>query len=126
MVLSRPLITLLFQRGAFTNADTELVSRIQICYLIQVPFYILSLLFVKFLSAAKRNDVLMYGAVISLILDVILNLLLMREWGVAGIAISTSCVYAVSCFYVILSSYRIMVKEHAPSRRVAEEGAVIS
>jgi putative peptidoglycan lipid II flippase len=125
MVLSKPLVTLLFQRGAFTIADTELVSRIQICYLIQVPFYILSLLFVKFLSAAKRNNVLMYGAMISLILDVILNLLLMKEWGVAGIAISTSCVYAVSCFYVILSSFRVMRKEHAPSRRVAEEGAVM-
>jgi putative peptidoglycan lipid II flippase len=72
----------------------------------------------------RRNDVLMYGAVISLILDVILNLVLMRRWGVAGIAMSTSCVYAISCFYVILNSYRVMPKEQTPSFRVAEEGAV--
>jgi putative peptidoglycan lipid II flippase len=124
MILSKPLVTLLFQRGAFTSADTDLVSRVQICYLIQVPFYILSMLFVRFLSAAKRNDVLMYGAVISLVLDVILNLLLMRRWGVAGIAMSTSCVYAISCFYVILNSYRVMPKEHSSSLRVAEEGGV--
>jgi putative peptidoglycan lipid II flippase len=124
MILSKPLVTLLFQRGAFTSTDADLVSQVQICYLIQVPFYILSMLFVRFLSAAKRNDVLMYGAVISLVLDVILNLLLMRRWGVAGIAMSTSCVYAISCFYVILNSYRVMPKAHTSSLRVAEEGGV--
>jgi putative peptidoglycan lipid II flippase len=124
MILSKPLVRVLFQRGAFTSADTDLVSWVQICYLIQVPFYMLSILFVRFLSSVRRNDVLMYGAVISLVLDVILNLFLMRRWGVAGIALSTSCVYAISCFYVILNSYRVMPKEHTPSLRIAEEGGV--
>jgi putative peptidoglycan lipid II flippase len=124
MIMSKPIVRLLFQRGAFGSVDTDLVSWVQICYLIQVPFYILSILFVRFLSSVRRNDVLMYGAVISLILDVILNLVLMRRWGVAGIAMSTSCVYAISCFYVILNSYRVMPKEQTPSFRVAEEGAV--
>jgi putative peptidoglycan lipid II flippase len=124
MLASKTLVTLFFQRGAFTSADTELVSRIQICYLLQIPFYLLSMLFVKFLSAARRNDVLMYGAVISLILDVILNLVMMRKWGVAGIALSTSCVYAISCLYLILNSYRIMPKEQVPGFCVAEEQGV--
>jgi putative peptidoglycan lipid II flippase len=124
MMLSKPIVSLLFQRGAFTSADADLVSRVQICYLIQVPFYIWSMLFVKFLSSVKRNNVLMYGAVISLILDVILNLLLMRRWGVAGIALSTSCVYAISCLYLGLNSYRVMSKEYIPSLQVVEEGAV--
>jgi putative peptidoglycan lipid II flippase len=123
MIASKPLVTLLFQRGAFTSIDADLVSRIQICYLLQIPFYLLSMLFVKFLSAARRNDVLMYGAVISLVLDVILNLLMMRKWGVAGIALSTSCVYAISCFYLIVNSYRVMPKEHVPSFCVAEDRA---
>jgi putative peptidoglycan lipid II flippase len=124
MILSKPLVRLLFQRGAFTSADTDLVSWVQICYLIQVPFYILSMIFVRFLSSVRRNDVLMYGAVISFALDVVLNLILMRRWGVAGIALSTSCVYAISCFYLILNSYRVMSKEHAPNLRVAEEQPV--
>jgi putative peptidoglycan lipid II flippase len=121
MILSKPIVRLLFQRGAFTSADAELVSRVQICYLIQVPFYIWSMLFVRFLSSVKRNNVLMYGAVISLTLDVILNLTFMRRWGVAGIALSTSCVYAISCLYLGLNSYRVMSKEHSPSTRVVRE-----
>jgi len=105
IVFSKPIVGVLFQRGAFTAADTELVSRVQICYLIQVPFYTLGTLFVKFLSAARRNEILMYGMAISLVLDVILNLVLMRYWGVAGIALSTSATYLVSlCYLVVCSS----------------------
>lgn len=124
MILSKPIVRLLFQRGAFTSADTELVSRVQIFYLMQVPFYIWGTLFVRFLSSVKRNDVLMYGAVISLALDVILNLLFMRMWGVAGIALSTSCVYAISCLYLAICSYRLMSREHSRRLRIAEEQTI--
>jgi len=108
MILAKPLVRLLFQRGAFTGADTDLVSRVQICYLIQVPFYTMGMLFVRFLSAVRRNDVLMYGAGISLALDVILNLILMKRWGVAGIALSTSAVYFCSLLYLIICSVRVL------------------
>jgi putative peptidoglycan lipid II flippase len=108
MILSKPIVRLLFQRGAFTSADTDLVSWVQICYLIQVPFYILGLLFVRFLSAVRRNEVLMYGAGISLVLDVILNLIFMRRWGVAGIALSTSAVYFCSFLYLTVCSLKVL------------------
>jgi putative peptidoglycan lipid II flippase len=124
VILSKPLVRFLFQRGAFTSADADLVSWVQICYLIQIPFYILSILFVRFLSSVRRNDVLMYGAAISLVLDVCLNLILMRRWGVAGIALSTSCIYAISCFYLGLNSYRVMTKERTSGLCVVEEQTV--
>ena len=99
---------LLYQRGAFTPADTELVSRVQICYLIQIPFYLLGLLFVKFLSAVRRNDLLMFIAGINLILDVILNLVFMRFWDVAGIALSTSVVYICSLLLLMVCSLKAL------------------
>jgi putative peptidoglycan lipid II flippase len=108
MAFSRPLVRLLYQRGAFTAADTELVSRVQVCYLIQVPFYLWSLLFVKFLSAVKRNDLLMFGAGVSLVFDVILNFVFMRFWGVAGIALSTSVVYVVSLVFLAICSLKVL------------------
>lgn len=108
MALSTPLVRLLFQRGAFTAADTELVSKIQICYLLQVPFYIWGMLFVRFLSAARRNEVLMYGAGISLMLDIVLNLVFMRYWGVVGIALSTSAVYFCSFMYLMICSLKLL------------------
>ncbi|HEU4414814.1 MAG TPA: lipid II flippase MurJ [Candidatus Angelobacter sp.] len=103
--LSRPIVRLLFQRGAFTAADTELVSSVQICYVIQMPFYIWSMLFVRFISAIRRNEILMYASAISLGLDIALNLWLMRVWGVAGIALSTSIVSIVA--FAIISTWTL-------------------
>lgn len=116
MVFSKPLIRLIFQRGAFGAPDTDLVSWVQICYAPQIPFYICSLLFIRFLSSIRRNDVLMYGAAITLALDIVLNLILMRVWGVAGIALSTSIVYMVSFLFVGIFSVRILARRrlHAP------------
>lgn len=102
IALSHPLIRLIFQRGAFQVADTDLVSRVQMCYFIQIPFYMCGMLFVRFLSSIRRNDVLMYGSAISLVLDISLNLVLMRKMGIAGIALSTSLVYLVA--FVILGT----------------------
>jgi putative peptidoglycan lipid II flippase len=114
MAFSRPLVRLLFQRGAFTAADTALVSRVQICYAIQIPFYIGTILFVRFLSSAMRNHVLLWTSGICLVLDILLNLALMRIWGVAGIALATSLVYVTS--FVLVSAYsgRLLARKCAP------------
>jgi putative peptidoglycan lipid II flippase len=112
IALSHPLIRLIFQRGAFTAVDTDLVSRAQICYFIQLPFYMCGMLFVRFLSSIRRNDVLMYGSAISLALDISLNLVLMRKMGTAGIALSTSLVYVVAFVILGALSVRLLGQKH--------------
>jgi putative peptidoglycan lipid II flippase len=113
MAFSRPIVRILFQRGAFTAADTDLVSWLQICYAIQIPFFVWSVLFVRFISAIRRNDVLMYAAAINLVMDIILNLLLMRVWHVAGIALSTSIMYAVSFLMISTWTVRFLAQERS-------------
>jgi putative peptidoglycan lipid II flippase len=115
MAFSRPLIRLLFQRGAFLAADTELVSQVQICYALQIPFYIWSLLFVRFLCAIRHNNILLYVAAMNLVVDILLNLALMRVWGVAGIALSTSLVNVISFLAVALYSVRVLARQPAPA-----------
>lgn len=110
--ISTPLVRLLFQRGAFTGADTALVGQVQALYAIQIPFYVCGMLFVRFLSAARRNDVLMYGSAISLVLDIGLNLAFMKIWGVAGIALSTSLVYVTA--FLFLGAFSVKVVSQAP------------
>lgn len=94
-LLSKPLVALLFERGRFTEADTARVAWIQVMYLVQVPFYSLTILFVRVISALKANDLLMWGTVTSVGVNVTMNFVLMRWLGVAGIALSTSVVYIV-------------------------------
>jgi putative peptidoglycan lipid II flippase len=113
VVFSRPLVGLLYQRGAFTATDADLVSKVQIGYALQIPFNVCGLLLVRFLSAVRRNDVLMYASGINLAVDIVLNLLLMRRWGVAGIALSTSLVYVFSFLFVSAWSLRLMGQQRS-------------
>ena len=108
IVFSRPLVKLLFQRGAFTSVDTDVVSRVQVFYCLQIPFYVLAMLFVRFISAARRNDFLMYAAGMNLVVNIVMNLILMKIWGVAGIALSTSIVSIVSLLFLCTCSLRLL------------------
>lgn len=123
VLFSRPLVGLLYQRGAFSASDADLVSKVQIAYALQIPFNFCGLLMVRFLSAVRRNDVLMYLSGINLVLDIVLNLVLMRHWGVAGIALSTSLVYVFSCFFVTGWSLWVMGHRRLDLRPTVEAGA---
>jgi putative peptidoglycan lipid II flippase len=103
VAFSHPLIKILFQRGAFTVVDTKIVSRVQAFLSLQIPFYILANLGVRLVSALKRNSVLMVIAGVNMVVNIVFNLILMRYAGVAGIALSTSFVYLVSCVLVYAS-----------------------
>ncbi len=110
IALSLPLTRLMFERGAFTPEATSIVSRVQILYLIQVPFYLISIVLVRLISAFKSNHLLAWGAAINLAVNVVLNWLFMRWIGVSGIALSTTFVYIVSCGFLALMSWRLMKK----------------
>jgi putative peptidoglycan lipid II flippase len=123
VLFSRTLVGLLYQRGAFTAADANLVSKVQIAYALQIPFNFCGLLMVRFLSAVRRNDVLMYLSGINLVLDIVLNLVFMRRWGVAGIAFSTSLVYAFSCLFVTAWSLWLIRRQPLEACAVGEAGS---
>ncbi|HZU31268.1 MAG TPA: lipid II flippase MurJ [Candidatus Angelobacter sp.] len=114
MIFSRPLVKLLFQRGAFTSGDTDIVSRVQMFFCLQIPFYVLAMLFVRFISSARRNDFLMYASGINLVVNIVMNLALMRIWGVAGIALSTSIVSVGSLLFLCACSLRLLSRYHRP------------
>lgn len=105
-VLSEPLVGLIFERGEFNSADTRLVGRVQALYGLQIPFYLLGILFVRLISAAGSNHLLMVGALLNLALNVVLNYVFMQRLGVAGIALSTACVYCFSCGFLVIVSFR--------------------
>jgi putative peptidoglycan lipid II flippase len=108
---SRHLVQLLYQRGAFTEADVAVVSAVQILLSPLVPFYIWAVLFIRLLSSLHRNDLLLYGAVINAVLNILLNFVFMKEFGVAGIALSTSLVYLISAMYLGFWTLKLLSKE---------------
>lgn len=111
LILSAPtMVSLLFQRGAFTAADTVQVASVQSLYMLQLPFYVLGILCVRLVSAFKAGHILMWGTVISFVLNIILDYLLMGWFGVAGIALSTSMVYVAALCYLLPMSFYLLRK----------------
>jgi putative peptidoglycan lipid II flippase len=93
---AEPLVRIVFQRGAFTAQDTVIVARVQIMYSLQIPFYLAVTLVVRLISSLKANSFLMWMAIVNLIVNIVLDLLFIQWYGVAGIALSTAMVYLVS------------------------------
>lgn len=116
-VLSEPLVGLIFERGEFNSADTRLVGRVQALYGLQIPFYLLGVLFVRLIASAGSNHLLMVGALLNLGLNVVLNYVFMQRLGVVGIALSTACVYCFSCGFLVIVSFRTF-----PGLRRADAG----
>ena len=100
MWFSTPIAALLFQRGAFTAADSHLVGGVQACLLLQVPFFVLSIIQVRLISSLKSNYVLLWGTLINVSSNILLNYIFMKWLGVAGIALSTACVYLISFLFL--------------------------
>ena len=118
---SHMLVRLTYQHGAFGAQDTAAVAPVQAMYAIQLPFYIVSRVFYRYLVAIRRTSLILYCGIINLILDVVLNLICMRWYGVAGIALATS-LWTVSTFiFLCFWTYRLLPKPETPE---IEEPAV--
>lgn len=101
---SLPLIRVGFQRGAFTAQDAALVSRVQTCFALQIPFYTLGMMYLRLISALKMNGQIFLVFSGSVAVNLALDLLFARWFGVAGIALSTTMVTVASAtaFFLFL------------------------
>lgn len=106
--LSPEIVRLLFQRGAFTAVDTKTVAWVQVMYLLQLPFFTLTILFVRTISSLRANHVLTWGTVISCIANITLDYILMHFLGVAGIALATAGVYVISLCFLSVMCYKLL------------------
>ena len=108
IAFSKPIVALLFERGSFTAADTRIVAATQAMFLLQVPVFVVSLVLVRLISALRANHILMWGSVLNLAASIVLTYVLMRQLGVAGIALATSLMYAVSLGYLWFTADRLL------------------
>jgi putative peptidoglycan lipid II flippase len=98
--MSDYIIQLIFERGEFTHYDTLKVSLIQKITLIYVPFYLSTLIIVKFLTSINKNKFMAWISFFNIFINVILNIILVKYYDVYGLALSTSLVLIISsCFY---------------------------
>jgi putative peptidoglycan lipid II flippase len=112
---SEPLVALVFKGGKFTVYDVRLVAHVQMLLCLQILPYALGILYVRALSALKHNQVMMWGTVINIVVNAVLNLVFMRIIGLPGIALSTSFVYLISCGFLWFMLDRVLRRHEARS-----------
>lgn len=91
-----PVVRLVYERGAFDRIDSHVVASVVVAYLGMVPFFVSGIVAVQAVTARSGNRVLLVVGAINLVVNIVGNVVLSRWFGVAGIALSTVCVYAVS------------------------------
>jgi putative peptidoglycan lipid II flippase len=103
IVLAEPLIGLFFERGAFTHEATVASAEVQRWLVPQIPFYILAMIGLRLLSALDANRTVLAIGALNLVMNVTGNLVLMRWFGVRGIAMSTTLMYVVATVVTLVA-----------------------
>lgn len=106
IVLSKPVITLLFGRGAFTAQNIEVTSIALICYVVSMPFYCYNYMGIRMLFAMKNAKTPMVNSSIAVVTNIILNFVFIRWWGYKGLAIATTTSIALSSVLILMSVRR--------------------
>ncbi|WP_190808458.1 murein biosynthesis integral membrane protein MurJ [Flagellimonas sp. S3867] len=115
---SDDIIRILFERNEFTQEDTGVVSNIQIIFLIYVPFYLCGHILVKFLTSINKNKFMAWASFVKLVANIILNIILIKKYGIYGLAISTTIIFTVnSLIYLIytLHQYKLIAGRNETS-----------
>lgn len=119
---SLPLVRIVFERGAFTARDAELVGQVQACFVLQIPFYTLGIMCMRLISALKNSTGIFLLSFASVTLNYLLDVVFAKQFGVAGIALSTSVVSLLFCGAV----YFFLLRTLGTVMRVEEKAKAAS
>ncbi len=108
------IVSTLFERGAFGPQDTQRVAEVLRFAAFQIPFYILGTVAARVAVSLQASRLMLLISFSALVLNASLNWLLMRQLGVAGIALSTVIVHCLcACATCALCLIVIRRKESA-------------
>jgi putative peptidoglycan lipid II flippase len=100
LVLSRPIIRLLFQRGAFAAGDTDLMQPVLAVFALGLPFFSFVNIVLRAFYAQKDTATPVRAALISFLVNLGLSLALMRPLGTVGLAIASNVAIVVQAGYL--------------------------
>src|SRR5690606_19134245 len=87
MVLSEPIIRMIYQYGRFTSSDAEATAWALVMYSIGLVFYSSVKVLVPACYGMENTKIAVYSSVVSVACNVSLNLLLVRPFSYWGLAL---------------------------------------
>ncbi|MFR1077439.1 MAG: murein biosynthesis integral membrane protein MurJ, partial [Romboutsia timonensis] len=105
IVLSTPIIKLLFQRGEFDARATSMTAIALIMYSIGMVAFGLRDILGKVFYALQDTKTPMKNGVIAMVMNIVLNIILVKYLQLAGLALATS-ISAIVCIFLLFGSLK--------------------
>jgi putative peptidoglycan lipid II flippase len=106
IILSKPIVRILFERGQFDSNSTQMTSVALSLYAVGLLAMGIRDVLIRTLYSLSDTKTPMINSSIALIFNIILNLLLIKVLGYAGLAISTSLASIFAIFLLFASLKR--------------------
>jgi putative peptidoglycan lipid II flippase len=90
LVIALPIVTMLFERGAFGPTETRATADALMAYATGLPAYVLIRVLTPGFFAREDTSTPVRIAAAVMVLNIVLNLILMQVWGHVGIALASS------------------------------------
>ncbi|MDO8541859.1 MAG: murein biosynthesis integral membrane protein MurJ [Opitutaceae bacterium] len=100
MVLSLPIIRLLFQRGEFKEADSLLMQPVLVVFALGLPFLSFVNIVLRAFYAQKDTTTPVHAALLSFVVNLGLSFALMGPFGTVGLAIASNVAVVVQALYL--------------------------
>lgn len=105
IVLATPVVRILFQRGAFDEKSTTLTATALVFYSVGMIGFGLRDILDKVFYSLKDTKTPMINGIIAVILNIVLNLILVRVMGHGGLALATS-LSSIICIIILFASLK--------------------
>lgn len=103
VILRVPLIDLVFRRGAFTESDVKLTAVVLLCYAPSMVAYSIRDILNRFFYSIKDTKTPAINSIISVIVNIILSVYLIKIMRLAGLALSTTISSILTTVLLMLS-----------------------
>lgn len=132
LVIALPIVSVLFERGAFGPAATRATADALMAYAVGLPAYVLIRVLTPGFFAREDTKTPVRIAAAAMFVNIVLNLILMRVWGHVGIALAASAaawVNAAALAHVLMRRGQLVLdkrlRERGPRIVLASAGMAL-
>ena len=105
IVLSNPIVKFLFERGEFDSNATSMTAAALTMYSIGMVFYGIRDILIRVFHSMQDTNTPMINGIISVVMNILLNVILVKYLGHMGLALATS-LSAIICIVLLFKSLK--------------------
>jgi putative peptidoglycan lipid II flippase len=118
ILLSGPIVRIVFERGEFSAADTIAVSRVQATFALMISCYTLASVYSRVVVALRKSQLMLFVSIFVFGINLVGNYVLKEFLGVDGIALATVINYTIQAAVLGVICRRLLREHVAESEQL--------